>query len=337
MPFEQVVGHHRLVTLLSRAVARNTLPPALLLAGPAGVGKKRVALALAAAINCTSPKMGTDLERDACGECPSCRRIARGVHPDVMLIEPGDTGSIKIEAVREVIREAGRRPFEARRRVVIINEADALVEQAQHALLKTLEEPPPSSIFLLVSSLPDALLTTVRSRCPRLRFGPLTPADVSTALVRDHKYTEAEAHAAAADAEGSVGRALSAESADLVEARETATRVLQQAARAHDPVARVNTAQDLSPKKGSPMNERDQLAACLRIMASVLRDLGLIASKADDAVLVNTDLRAELDALSRSFDANRSVRAYTAVDEALAALERNANAKVVADWLVLQL
>jgi hypothetical protein len=85
------------------------------------------------------------------------------------------------------------------------------------------------------------------------------------------------------------------------------------------------------------MNERDQLASCLRIMASVLRDLGLMASRADDAVLANTDLRAELDALSRSYDANRSVRAYAAVDEALAALERNANAKVVADWLVLQL
>jgi hypothetical protein len=113
--------------------------------------------------------------------------------------------------------------------------------------------------------------------------------------------------------------------------------VLQQAARAADPVARVNTAQDLSPKKGSPMNERDQLAACLRIMASVLRDLGLMASQADARVLANTDLRAELDALARSYDAKRSVRAYTAVDEALAALERNANAKLVADWLVLQL
>lgn len=337
MPLEQVVGHKRLVTLLARAVARGTLPPALLFAGPAGVGKKRAALAVAEAINCTSPTSNEGLERDACGACPSCRRIARGVHPDVIVVEPGDTGSIKIEGVRDVIREAGRRPFEARRRVVIINEADALTAEAQSALLKTLEEPPPSSIFLLVSSLPDALLTTVRSRCPRLRFGPLTPGEVATALVRDHKYSEAEARAAAADAEGSVGRALSAESADLVDARETATRVLQQAARAADPVARVNTAQDLSPRKGSPMNERDQLAACLRIMASVLRDLGLMASKADASVIANADLRAELDVLARSYDAKRSVRAYTAVDEALAALERNANARLVADWLVLQL
>jgi DNA polymerase-3 subunit delta' len=337
MPLEQVVGHRRLVTLLSRAIARATLPPALIFAGPAGVGKKRTALALAEAINCASPKSGDGLERDACGTCPSCRRIARGVHPDVILVEPGDSGSIKIDPIRDVIKEAGRRPFEGRRRVVIINEADALVEQAQHALLKTLEEPPPSTVFLLVSSLPDALLTTVRSRCPRLRFGPLAPGEVAAALVRDHGYSEAEARAAAADADGSVGRALSAESADLVDARETATRVLQQAARATDAVARVGTAQDLSPKKGSPMSERDQLAVCLRSMASVLRDLGLMASRADDSVLANTDIRAELDLLSRSYDANRSVRAYTAVDEALAALERNANAKVVANWLVLQL
>src|SRR5687768_1013112 len=110
MPFEQVVGHRRLVTLLSRAIARATLPPALLFAGPAGVGKKRVALALAEAINCTAPTNGDVLERDACGTCPSCRRIARGAFPDVIVIEPGDSGSIKIDPIRDVIREAGRRP-----------------------------------------------------------------------------------------------------------------------------------------------------------------------------------------------------------------------------------
>jgi len=337
MPFRDVVGHRRLVTLLARAVARETLPPALLLAGPAGVGKKRVAIAVAEAINCTAPRDGDGLERDACGACAVCKRIGRGAHPDVMLLAPGDSGSIKIETVRAVIAQAGYRPFEARRRVVIIDEADALVEQAQHALLKTLEEPPPASIFLLVSSLPDALLPTVRSRCPRLRFGPLAPGEVASVLVRDHGSTEAEARAAAVDAEGSVGRALSSASADLVDARETATRVLHHAARAADPVSRLGTAQDLSPKKGSPMNERDQLAASLRIMASVLRDLGMLASRADAGLIANADLRSDLEALSRSYDANRSVRAYTAVDEALAALERNANAKVVANWLVLQL
>src|SRR6187401_1054756 len=337
MPLRDVIGHGRLVDLLARAVARDTLPPALLLAGPAGVGKRRVAMAVASAINCLNPVTGGPLERDACGKCAACARIERGMHPDVVVLEPGDTGTIKIEQVRDVIDRAGYRPFEGRRRVVVIDEADAMMPAAQSALLKTLEEPPSASIFLLVSSLPDALLPTVRSRCPRLRFGPLAPGEVAAALVRDHEYSEVEARAAAVDAEGSVGRALSSKSADLVDARETATRVLQQAARAADPVTRVGTAQGLSPKKGSPMNDRDQLSATLRIMSSVLRDLGLMASQADAAVIANADLRSDLEALSRSYDANRSVRAYAAVDEALAALERNANAKVVANWLVLQL
>src|SRR6188768_1773682 len=227
MSLDAVVGHRRLVTLLSRAIARDTLPPALLLAGPAGIGKKRVALALGQAINCTAPRSSDGLERDACGACASCRRIARGVHPDVVVVAPGDSGSIKLEVVRPVIDQANYRPFEARRRVVIIDEADALVPQAQSALLKTLEEPPSASIFMLVSSLPDALLPTVRSRCPRIRFAPLTAPEVAFALVRDHEYAREDAIAVATDSEGSIGRALAAQAADLIDAREAAQRLLE--------------------------------------------------------------------------------------------------------------
>ena len=100
---------------------------------------------------------------------------------------------------------------------------------------------------------------------------------------------------------------------------------------------RLGSVQDLSPKKPTPMDERNHVAACLRIMASMLRDLGIIASQADAGLIANADLRADLEVLSRAYDAKRSMRAYTAIDEALAALERNANAKVVANWLVLQL
>jgi DNA polymerase III subunit delta' len=337
VPFRSIVGHRRLIALLSRAVARGTLPPALLLAGPAGVGKRRTAMAVAMAVNCTNPVTTPELERDACGECPACRRIDRGVHPDVIVLEPGDSGTIKIDEVRDVVSRAGYRPFEARRRVVIIDEADALVAQAQNALLKTLEEPPSASVFILVSSMPDALLSTVRSRCPRLRFGALSAAEVAEVLIRDHEYAEADARAAAADADGSIGRALSAESADLTEARDAAQRLLERAANVSDPARRLDVVKDLTGKKSSGGGERDQLAACLRALASLLRDLGLLASRADERSLANTDLRGQLARLSATYDADRSVRAYQAVDRALAALERNASPKVVADWLVLEL
>ena len=366
MPFRTIVGHRRLISLLSRAIVRGTLPPALLLAGPAGVGKRRAAVAIAEAVNCLKPQdvasgfpppprlrqdlaeaqsakagsrtdSGGEIVRDGCGECAACRRIQRGVHPDVILIEPGDMGSIKIDKVRDVIDRADFRPFEGRRRVVIIDEADALVEPAQNALLKTLEEPPSASIFVLVSSMPDALLPTVRSRCSRLRFAALSPAEVTEVLTRDHGYTEPDARAVAMDAEGSVGRALQAESADLVEAREGAQRLLDYTVRANDPTRRLDAAAAVTAKKSSSSGEREQLAACLRALGSLLRDVGILATGGDRRLIGNTDLESKLVPLARTFDSRRSSRAYAAVDEALAALERNASPKIVADWLVLQL
>ncbi len=325
------------MTLLSRAIARQTMPPSLLLAGPAGVGKRRVAMAVAETLNCLFPTSSGQLELDACGQCASCRRIARGMHPDILVLEPGDMGSIRIEAVRDVIDRAGYKPFEGRRRVVIIDSADAMTVDAQSALLKILEEPPESSVFVLVSPAPDALMDTVRSRCPRLRFGRLTAAEVTEALRRDHGYKEADARAVAADADGSLGRALQSQSGDLVEARETAQLWLAQTARGGTPGARIDLAQSFFSRKAPPAIERERFAVCLRALSSLLRDLGILSTRADARMLANADLQDELGRLTTAFDGVRSMRAFAAVDRALDALERNVSPKVVADWLVLQL
>src|SRR5579862_2652772 len=143
MPFRDISGHRRLTELLARSIERGTLPPASIFAGPGGpagpVGnaKRAAAVAVAQSLNCLNPKNG-----DACGTCAACTRIARSVHPDVLVIEPSESGNIRIEPIREAIDRTAFRPFEGRRRVVIIDEADAMVPHAQNALLKTLEEPP---------------------------------------------------------------------------------------------------------------------------------------------------------------------------------------------------
>src|SRR6185503_12252639 len=176
MPFRDLAGHRRVLDLTARAAVRGSLPPSLIFAGPDGVGKRLAAISLAQLFNCTSPGAPSgDLAPDACGNCSACRRIARGVHADVLTIEPGDSGAIKVDQVRAAIDRTGYRPFEGRRRVVIVEEADAMEAAPQNALLKTLEEPPPASTFVLVTSRPDVLLPTVRSRCQRVRFGPLAP------------------------------------------------------------------------------------------------------------------------------------------------------------------
>jgi DNA polymerase III subunit delta' len=192
-------------------------------------------------------------------------------------------------------------------------------------------------VFILVSSMPDALLATVLSRCSRLRFGPLTPAEVAEALITSHRYSEPDARAAAIEAEGSIGQALEMQSADLVDARQAAQRLLEQVARTADLARRVDLARDLTGQKGLPAIERNQLASSLRALSSLLRDLGVLASGGDVRLLANADLQPVLERLSPVFAGERSRQAYGAVDEALAALERNASPKIVADWLVLQL
>jgi DNA polymerase III subunit delta' len=333
MPFRDLAGHRRLLDLTARAAARGSLPPSLIFAGPDGVGKRLAAVALAQLFNCLSPAAGDEESApDACGHCTVCRRIARGVHADVLLIEPGDSGSIKVDQVRAAIERTAYRPFEGRRRVVIADEADAMEAPGQNALLKTLEEPPATSTFVLVTSRPDLLLPTVRSRCQRVRFGPLGPADIALVLMRDHGFAEKDAHAVAASAEGSIARALEEDTDAYVEAREAAMSLLGTVAGATNPMQRLAAARAL----GRDKVDRDELGRRLRLVSSVLRDLGALQAAAGDQGLAHADLKPKLQALLPAFGGDRAVRGFAAVAEALAALDRNASPKIVADWLAFQ-
>ena len=335
MPFRHLAGHRVLLDLVARAAARGSLPPSLIFAGPDGVGKRLAALSLAQLFNCTSVSGEADgeLAPDACGNCSACRRIARGVHADVLVVEPGDTGSIKVDQVRAAIERTAYRPFEGRRRVVIVDDADAMEAPPQNALLKTLEEPPAASTFVLVTSRPDVLLPTVRSRCQRIRFGPISPAEIAPVLMRDHGFEEREAHAAATAAEGSIGRALEGDSEAYVGARDAAEAMLKMAAQAATPAQRLAAARAL----GGDKVDRDELGRRLRLVASMLRDIGVLVSHADERSLANGDLKPVLVRLLPAFDADRALDAFAAVDRALQALDRNASPKIVADWVAFQL
>jgi DNA polymerase III subunit delta' len=333
VPFRDIAGHGHLLELLGAAVQRASLPPSLIFAGPDGIGKRLTATALAQLLNCPTPVAGG---RDACGLCASCTRIARLVHADVLVVEPGDTGVIKVDAVRQAIERTAYRPFEGRRRVVIVDQADALLVEAQNALLKTLEEPPAASTFVLVTSRPDVLLPTVRSRCQRLRFGRLAPADVARVLIRDEGFAEAEAHAAASVGDGSVAAALESASEGSGEAREAAANLLEAAAGPADPRRRLDGAKRLAGGSRSG-GERDELARRLRAVSALLRDVGAIHARADESCLANSDQIDLLRGLASAYDAEQTVRAFAAVDRAIEALGRNASPKIVADWIALQL
>ena len=328
MAFREVIGHRRLVSLLSQAIRRQSLTPSLILSGPDGVGKQLTAMSIAQEFNCLTIDAG-----GACGACAVCRRIARGAHPDVMTIEPGETGSIKIEQVRAAIERAVFRPFEGRRRVTIIEQADALVPAAQNALLKTLEEPLPASVFVLVTSRPDTLLPTVRSRCAHLRFGRLQVVEVAAVLEQSEGYSHADALTAAAASDGSVRRALDLEADAFADARSDAENLLNVAGR--DPRTRLEQAKDLLKGSGTAASEREHLGARLTAMTSLMRDAGLVASGADTQLLANLDRKPIVDSLARTLGVDRIGRIFAAVARAEEALERNVSPKVVADWLAI--
>jgi DNA polymerase III subunit delta' len=328
MPFGEVIGHARQLALLASAVQRGSLPPALLFAGPPGVGKWRIAQALAQAVNCQSPVQG-----DACGACRSCDRVARGLHVDVIGLEPDDTGKIKVEPVREALKSCGFRPFEGRRRVIAVRDADALNEQAQNAFLKSLEEPPDGTMFVLTSAAPDALLRTVRSRLMRLAFGRLTTEELVQVLVRDHGRPAEAARRVALLADGSMSAALALGTADLTESRARAVQLLA-AATTPDLGARLGIARAVI---GKPELTRLELTAVLRVASSLARDLAAVHAGADRAVLANGDVADAVDRLAAQLQPAAASRAFATIDRGLAALERNVGPKLVADWVAVEI
>ena len=338
LSFAQIVGHRRLTALLSQALSRDTLPPTLLLVGPSGVGKFRVARTVAAALNCLEPVItAPGLPFDSCGTCRSCNRILRQVHVDIFTLSPDDRASIKIDVIREVLGRTGFRPFEGRRRVVIIDDADALEGQAQNALLKSLEEPPPGTVFLLTTAVPGQLLPTVRSRCMDLRFGRLTAAEVIDVLTRDHGLSPDDARIAATLADGSVGQALALGSTDLAVLRETALLLLRQTAGHGGAAGRLAAAGVLVTGGSKKDRPRADIALTLRAVASMLRDIELINSGGDPRVLANPGVSDQLQSLARAFGGTRAREAFVSVDRAIIALERNAGVKVVGEWLAMQM
>lgn len=232
MPFSELIAQDRALGSLRSALRRGALHHAYLFGGPEGTGKARAATLLAQAANCEGGGAGAaGFRDDPCGRCGPCRKIERGVHPDVLRLadersmaragrwEPkgGRTPSrdIVVDQVRDLVdHRLAMKRFEGRRRFVIVDPADAMNPQAQNALLKTLEEPPDDTTLVLVAASPDGLLPTIRSRCLRVPFAPI-PDEVTVARLVSEGRTDEDARLAAALAGGSLGKALALDAGAL--------------------------------------------------------------------------------------------------------------------------
>lgn len=292
MGFSDIIGHERAVATLKAALQKDQLHHGYLFGGPDGVGKELVALTLAQAANCERN------DGEACGECGQCRKIAGRNHPDVVWVLPEaeqiarrwagradfsgtPSREIKIAQIRQLQDRLVLRALEARRRFVILVSAESMNVQAQNALLKTLEEPPPATTLILVSAAPNALLPTIRSRCARIGFGPLPREAVSAILQRTQKLDPESAGLVAALADGSLGAAKRLDAKALQRRRELLERVEGLAPR--DARGALAFASDFG-------EDREKAALNLELLAAWYRDVASVASGADDAALINSDL-----------------------------------------------
>ena len=264
MRLSEIVGHTSTLTLLEHAMATCKIAPAYLFCGPSGVGRRTTALALAAALNCEqTPNSG-------CTSCNVCVRIASGDHPDVIHLAP-DGAFIKIGQIRALEERLAFAPHEAKRRVIIVEGAETLHPSAANALLKSIEEPPLRTHFILIASSRSRVLPTIISRCQRATFAPLAAQDAQRVVEHALRMTDSTVdgdllRAAIGITEGSPGQAIALINSEQLKAATDLANRLSEA-------AKLGTPDMIFKVAASPGRDRPLIIQCLEVLQLRLREL----------------------------------------------------------------
>jgi DNA polymerase-3 subunit delta' len=232
--------------------------------------------------------------------------------------------------MRLIEREANYRPYEGKARVFLIEDADKLNDPSANALLKVLEEPPHTSHIILLTSRPDMLLPTIRSRCQMIRFSPLSPEEIESHLVKNKIATAAEARIRARVARGSLGRAVAQDFDEFGEQRAAMLRVLQALSADKDRIQLLRSAEELNEAK-----YKDEYESRLDVLETLIRDAWILALQTPDESIVNQDLLPQLKKISAGLDTRRPAGWISQIEEMREQLIVNINRKAATDALFL--
>jgi DNA polymerase-3 subunit delta' len=301
---KDIIGQDKAIGVLKGILQRNRLAGSYLFCGEAGIGKKTAAVNFAKAVNCLnaegiSGRMDENLSLitdrsspvvavDSCDACESCLKIASGSHPDVLSIAPEER-QIRIEEIRSIEEALSFRPFEGRKKVVIVDDADTMNQAAANAFLKTLEEPPEDSLIILIASRPDRLPSTIRSRCSRIAFQTLSLD--SCRRILEGKVATEEMEQAVRLSLGRPGRAVSS---DMREERDWFINLLKAMLRAEKDC----------------WASREEVEKWFDLALPFMRDLAVLKITGRQALLINADLAENLGKLGKSLEVQGIIDIY---------------------------
>ncbi len=322
MSFQNIYGHEKQIAMLKNAMAQGHLPHALLLYGITGVGKRTTAAVFAKALNCAAGG------GDSCDVCVSCLKTDRGNHPDVITVE-AQGQFIKIDAVREIQARMRFRPLEGNTRIFLILDAERMNAVAANALLKTIEEPSPSNILILVSSVPHQLPQTILSRCQHLRFNPLPQETVALFLRERLSLDPAQARMLSAASGGSIGKALEMNDEAFLHSRRRIIGYLSDSDRT-DPVKLSSFLADFGQERTGILRKLDVLRSCFR-------DVLVYKETGEKERMVNGDCLEFISSTAGRLPGADILEAIRTVEKARAAIELNANKLLTLETMMFRL
>jgi len=335
--FESLINQERPIRILTTLLKNRTLPHAFLFTGTEGVGKKVAAIALAMACNCQAedlsehdpgnPTIKSDLTAlGSCGVCKSCRKIESGNHADIIRIQP--SGSfIKIAQIRALAHTLTMRPYEAKTRVVVISAAQALNAAASNALLKILEEPPGSTMLVLIATHKSALLPTIVSRCQFVGFNPISQKNMTALLSETHELAPQAAGILAAMANGSYSRAQTMVRSNWLKRRKWLIDEMNTLS-----VKKMGGLLGLAEKLSA---EKEELSETLEVIKVWFRDL--IIGRYDPGKIINQDVADKIRIASEKVSVPSLLSKVDAVQQVQNRITANTNLRLSMENLLIQL
>lgn len=292
MSLRDVIDHKSAVSMLISALRRQRVSSSYIFSGESGIGKRFTALNFAKALNC----VGTE-DSDSCDTCISCKKIDSSTHPDFLIVLPtkktkeGDRYEIRIDDIRRIEELLSLKSYEGRVKVVIVDDAEMMNDEASNAFLKTLEEPPPNSIIILITSSSDNLLSTIRSRCTEIKFKPLS-SEESASVIKGLTPPSVNIDLLVMLCMGRPGLAIGN---DLLKEREHFIELLRVI---------------LMPKTKSLWKDRLDMERWLDMLLSILRDMAVFRLKGSEDEMINKDFMNEVKQMCKGVELEVIIKVY---------------------------